>query len=162
MPNYNNYPSYQYQPTYSQPAYGPLSTAQAQWASYGYQSPSYGNQQQATYGMDQSTNSIVWVQGEAGANAYPVARGQTVMLMDANPNSNMFYLKSADPYTGRPLPLEKYHYSKIIENQIQNDPNTLAGMDTQVSNGSYVPREEFDSLKLQLDKLQKTLDELTK
>lgn len=158
MPNYNNYSGYQ--PMYGAPSYGPQTTGLQQ--SYGYNTPSYGYQQQPTYGLDQNTNSIVWVQGEAGANAYPVARGQTVMLMDANPNSNMFYLKSADPYTGRPLPLEKYHYSKIVDAQIQNDANSSMGMDMQASNGSYVPREEFDSLKAQLDKLQKTLDDLTK
>ena len=157
MPNYNNYSGYQ--PMYGQPSYGSQYSTQMQQP---YQTPSYGYQQQPPYGLDQNTNSFVWVQGEAGANAYQVARGQTVMLMDANPNSNMFYLKSADPFTGRPLPLEKYHYSKVIDNQIQNDANSSMGMDMQASNGSYVPREEFDTLKSQLEKLQKTLDELTK
>lgn len=156
MPNYNNYSGYQ--PMYGQPSYGQYTNQMQQ----PYQTPSYGYQQQPTYGMELNTNSIVWVQGEAGASAYPVAKGQTIMLMDANPNSNMFYIKSTDPYTGRPLPLEKYHYSRIIDAQIQNDANSSMGMESQASNGSYVPREEFDSLKSQLEKLQKTLDELTK
>lgn len=157
MPNYNNYSGYQ--PMYGAPSYGPQTTGLQQ--SYGYNAPSYGYQPaQQSYGMDQTTNSIVWVQGEAGANAYPVARGQTVMLMDANPNSNMFYLKSADPYTGRPLPLEKYHYSKVIDNQIQNDQQSSTGMNQQSMSGSYVPREEFEALKTQITKLQKTLADL--
>lgn len=158
MPNYNNYPM-AYQPSFNGPSYGPQTTATIQ-PSFGYQNPSYGYQpQMPSYGVDQSMNSFIWVQGEAGANAYPVARGQTVMLMDANPNSNMFYIKSADSYTGRPLPLEKYHYSRVIENS-QNDQQNSMGMDLQNTNNAYVPREEFDALKAQIAKLQKTLADL--
>lgn len=155
MPNYNNYSGYQslYQPPNFVQNYGPQSS--------GYMPQSYGYQPaQQSYGMDQTTNySIVWVQGEAGANAYPVARGQTVMLMDANPNSNMFYLKSADPYTGRPLPLEKYHYNKVIENS-QNELQMSTGTGQQNTNNSFVPREEFDALKTEIDKLRKVLADL--
>lgn len=147
MPNYNYFPGAYYgTPIPASNSNGYSTTP------YGIQQPSYG------FDSGQIMNSIVWVQGEAGANAYPVAKGQTIMLMDANPNSNMFYLKSADPYTGRPLPLEKYHYTKIVEN-FQNDNNSSTGI---VETQSFVPREEFDSLKSKLEKLQKTLDELTK
>jgi hypothetical protein len=159
MPNYNNYPM-AYQPSFNGPSgYGPQTTGLQQ--AYGYNAPSYGwyQPQQPSYGVDQSMNSFIWVQGEAGANAHQVARGQTVMLMDANPNSNMFYIKSADPYTGRPLPLEKYHYSRVIENS-QNDQQNSMGMDPQNTNNAYVPREEFDALKAQIAKLQKTLADL--
>lgn len=146
MPNYNYFPG-----TYSLPVAN----------SYGYMNPSYGVQMPTSpIEQNQVTNSVVWVQGEAGANAYPVARGQTIMLMDANPNSNMFYIKSADPYSGRPMPLEKYHYTRIIENG-QNEQLSSAGVDSNGASNAYVPREEFNSLKEQIDKLQKTLDGLT-
>ena len=120
MPNYYNYPM-QTMPNgmnYGQPSnnypYG------YRGDSYTYQNPQMIQQipqQPISYNYDQpqTSNPVVWVQGEAGANAYPVGRGQTVMLMDANPNSNMFYLKSADAYSGRPLPLEKYHYTRVYD-----------------------------------------------
>lgn len=151
MPNYN----------YPGPYYGVQQTSGMN--SYGYANPSYGFQSfpQQSYGMEpnQQTNSVVWVQGEAGANAYPVAKGQTVMLMDANPNSNMFYLKSADPYSGRPLPLEKYHYQRVYENS-QNEQNSSHGVEAQSTSSTFVPREEFDMLKEKIDKLQKSIDNL--
>lgn len=157
MPNYYNpYPSYNINTGYNtpiQPSYTvPPQQPSMQLPMQGY---SYGAEQ------SQPMNSVIWVQGEAGANAYPVARGQTVMLMDSNPNSNMFYLKSADPYSGRPLPLERYHYQKVVEVN-QNDQQSSYGVESQTTSANYVPREEFDSLKSQLDQLQKTLDELTK
>lgn len=151
MPNYNNYPmTYGY--NYGAPNYGPQSTyTNPQMISQIPQQPMYN------YEQPQSSNSVVWVQGEAGANAYPVGRGQTVMLMDANPNSNMFYLKSADAYSGRPLPLEKYHYTRVYDNN-QNG-SQQAEQSGYSSNEAYVPREEFESLKAQLDQMQKMLNE---
>lgn len=150
MPNYNNYPmTYGY--NYGPPSYGPQSTyTNPQMISQIPQQPSYN------YEQPQTSNPVVWVQGEAGANAYPVGRGQTVMLMDADPNSNMFYLKSADAYTGRPLPLEKYHYTRVYDN-IQNEGKPEQSMSS--GNGAYVPREEFESLKAQLEKMEKILNE---
>lgn len=159
MPNYNNYPM-SYAMNYGQQQttnpYGYPGN------SYTYQNPQMIQQipqQQAPYNYEQSqgSNSVVWVQGEAGANAYPVGRGQTVMLMDANPNSNMFYLKSADAYSGRPLPLEKYHYTRVYDNNQNGSPQSEQS--GHLSNEAYVPREEFESLKAQLDQMQKTLNE---
>ena len=53
--------------------------------------------------------SIIWVQGEAGAKAYPVAAGQSVLLMDSE--DAVLYVKSTD-HTGRPLPMESYDLVK--------------------------------------------------
>lgn len=53
--------------------------------------------------------SIIWVQGEAGAKAYPVAAGQSVLLMDSE--DAVLYVKSTDQ-TGRPLPMESYDLVK--------------------------------------------------
>ena len=39
-------------------------------------------------------NGIIWVQGESGAKAYPVAPNQTVQLWDSE--GQVVYLKSAD------------------------------------------------------------------
>lgn len=57
------------------------------------------------YQPQQNQNSINWVQGRAGAEAYPVAPGASVMLMDST--ESVLYVKSADS-TGRPMPLKIY------------------------------------------------------
>ena len=157
MPNYNNYPM-PYGYNYGPQTFGPQSTyANPQMISQIPQQPTYN------YEQPQTSSSVVWVQGEAGANAYPVGRGQTVMLMDSDPNANMFYLKSADAYTGRPLPLEKYHYTRVYDN-IQNERQSTSAKPEQTTymNEEYVAKADFEALKDKLDKLQKTLDDLTK
>ena len=87
MPSYNYYPA-----TYQQ-NYVPV-----------YQSPSY----QQNYPQ---TSSIVWVQGEAGARAYPVPANTTMLLMDSE--SEVFYLKSTDA-SGMPQPIRIYEYSEVV------------------------------------------------
>lgn len=86
----------------------------------------------------QNTNSVmvVFVDGEAGARSYPVAAGNTVMLMDFN--SNNFWLKSTDT-TGMPQQLRTFEFKEIIQQPAQSP----AG----------VSREEFNSLSDKLDKL---------
>lgn len=167
MPNYYNYPM---QTMPNGMNYGQSSNNYPygyRGDSYTYQNPQMIQQipqQPISYNYDQpqTSNPVVWVQGEAGANAYPVGRGQTVMLMDANPNSNMFYLKSADAYSGRPLPLEKYHYTRVYDAN-QNDGQSVLGQQSEQhkysNNEAYVPREEFESLKAQLEQMQKMLNE---
>ena len=95
--NWNNQgmgtiPQVNYQQNYQQPQY-----------SYGN-----GSQMQPQQPMPQS-QLVVWVQGEAGAKAYPVAAGQSVFLMDSE--EDVLYVKSTD-FTGRPLPLEIYDLIK--------------------------------------------------
>lgn len=79
----------------------------------------------------------VFVQGEAGANAYPVASGNTVMLMDFE--SGKFWLKSN--VNGIPQRLRSFSFSEEIQGQTQNQ---------QIS---AVSREEFDKLSDSVSKL---------
>ena len=72
-----------------------------------YQQPSYQMSPQLQPQMQ--NQSIIWVQGEAGAKAYPVAAGQSVLLMDSE--DAVLYVKSTDQ-TGRPLPMESYDLVK--------------------------------------------------
>lgn len=51
----------------------------------------YGQQSQQPQGAG---NNIVWVQGMAGAKAYPVAPGAAVWMMDSE--KKQFYVKSVD------------------------------------------------------------------
>lgn len=76
----------------------------------GYQRSMYQQSQpQMSYQAPAQNQSIIWVQGEAGAKAYPVAAGQSVLLMDSE--DAVLYVKSTDQ-TGRPLPMESYDLVK--------------------------------------------------
>lgn len=74
------------------------------------------------------------VNGEAGANAYPVAAGNTVLLVDFNEQA--FWLKSTDA-AGIPQALRKFTFT-------ENKPKPPA---------EFVTKEEFASLNNKLDKL---------
>ena len=131
---------------------------------YGYQYPYYGAQQpladnlsqlrmnnaqmqnpvtsQPMPSQTQPANSLIWVQGEAGAKSYLVAPNATVMLMDSE--SERFYLKSADA-SGMPLPLRIFDYK---ERSVM--PQQVAGGSVgaeQFNPDRFVTREEFDELK---------------
>lgn len=88
-------------------------------------------------------NQIIWVQGEAGAKSYLVARGETAVLWDSeNP---YIYIKSAD-MSGMPS-MRIFEITEKTGN-IQN----VAKVDTI----EYVTRTEFDELKRQFDKFNNT------
>lgn len=78
------------------------------------------------------SNSINWVQGEAGAKSFPVAPGQSVVLMDSE--NYIFYIKSVD-ISGMPLPLKVFDYKEKVE-QKQNS--------VQPNNNEYITRKEFE------------------
>ena len=59
-------------------------------------------------------NSIQWVQGVAGAKAYPVGAGQSVILMDSE--QSLFYIKSTDA-SGIPKPLRVFDYTERVEKE---------------------------------------------
>lgn len=83
--------------------------------------------------------SIVWVQGESGAKAYPVAAGTSMMLMDSE--TSRFYIKTTDA-SGIPQPLRIFEYNEITAAEAKpiND---------------YVTRSEFEELKKMIDDLTK-------
>ena len=82
-------------------------------------------------------NNIIWVQGEAGAKAYPVQPGGSVLLMDSE--GEYFYIKTADN-VGMPGPLRKFSFKEIVEGQeVAEAPD-------------YVTREEFEKKIAELSK----------
>lgn len=84
----------------------------------------------------QVSNSFAWVQGEASAKAYPVAPGNTILLMDSE--APVLYMKSTD-LTGKPLPMEtRYLVSKEEYDKIQNGSKIENSMD------NYVTKEELN------------------
>lgn len=86
-----------------------------------------------------SNGGIVWVQGENAAKAYPVASGQSVLLMDSE--ESVMYIKSTDQ-SGMPLPLRIFDYSERNAN-----PNTNSSNPVSVRVDNYVSREEFERFK---------------
>ena len=92
----------------------------------------------------------VLVQGEAGANAYPVASGNTVMLLDYD--SGKFWIKSN--VNGIPQRLRTFRFVEESPEQPQTQPNS----------SQTVTREEFgklsDSVNVLSDNVKKLIDEL--
>lgn len=93
------------------------------------------------------SSGIVWVQGEAGAKAYPVAPGNSVLLMDSE--SDVFYIKSMD-VSGIPAPLRVFNYSEIVQTQPQQEQLQGQSIDTS----QFVTRGELDELRHMIDELK--------
>lgn len=93
---------------------------------------------------NQNSAGIIWVQGEAGAKAYPVAPGNSVLLMDSE--SECFYIKSTD-HSGVPMPLRSFTYTEIVQSQQPNE-------EPKVDTSQFVTRSEFEELKKMLQERQ--------
>ena len=101
-----------------------------------YMQPQVPQSSFATPPISQQSNSgIIWVQGEAAAKAYPVAPGNSVLLMDSE--EQRFFIKSADA-SGMPLPLRRFSYTEEVEVQ-QSYANA-----PDVDMSQYITRKEFD------------------
>jgi hypothetical protein len=83
---------------------------------------------------------LVPVQGEGGAQMYPVAAGSTVALIDFD--AGTFWLKTTAP-NGWPQQMRKFDFKEIVQ--------------AAPTNENAVTREEFASLQ---EKMQKILDAL--
>lgn len=123
--NYGNYyptPMGNYSPQYSQT---PMNQMQM------------NNMQMQPQMQQQSNNAgFVWVQGEAAAKAYPVAAGNSVLLMDSE--APVLYMKSTD-VSGRPLPMETYDLVKR-ENIVASQPKQQ-----QIDLSEYVKMSDLES-----------------
>lgn len=90
------------------------------------------------------TDDRIWVQGDAGAKAYLVARGSTVTLWDSDsqPSKQIIYIKTVDP-NGVPS-MQGYFLTGIsqVATPTQNIP-----MD------NFVTREEFFALEERINAL---------
>ena len=90
--------------------------------------------------------NMAWAKGKNEAMNYPLARGTTLPIFDAN-EEDIFYLKSVDVY-GNTHPLRKFRYEEITEEE------NVASSQTGVS------AEEFNSLKDQIGALQEEIKKL--
>lgn len=80
-------------------------------------------------------NTFQWVQGQAAAEAFLVAPGNSVILMDSN--APVIYFKSADQ-NGRYLPMKTYD---LVE-RVADIPEQKPAIDTS----SFVKRDEIEKL----------------
>lgn len=86
-------------------------------------------------------NSLIWVQGEAGANSYLVAPGSTVQLWDSERQT--IYLKSADA--------SGFQSMKILDYTIRETSGQTGG-------GDYATREDIAALTKQIEALKTQLE----
>ena len=105
-----------------------------------YQQPVYYPQQAQPQPPQQAqTQSLIWVQGEAGAKSYLVAPNSTVTLWDSE--SQTIYIKSADA-TGMP--------------SIRTLDYTIRGSEEKIA-VNYVTEADFDRLKKEIDDIKKAI-----
>jgi hypothetical protein len=82
---------------------------------------------------------MIWVQGEAGAKAYMVAPGNSVVLWDSE--DHVIYIKTADA-AGMPG-MRVFEY-------VERSP---AGRPAPKSDNQYVTRAEFDALAARINQM---------
>lgn len=152
---YNPYQQYAQYGQAFPPAYNsPYQSAIPQQQVNMQQMPSQTVQSIPQQQMYQTTNALpeisderIWVQGEAGAKSYLVARGATVTLWDSE--SAVIYLKSVD-LNGKPhmeiIDLTYRNRNQSIQSKDQDNPSNI-------NINSYVTREEYDNICLKIDAL---------
>lgn len=104
------------------------------------QAPNMANYQPVSQPQQSVASGIIWVQGEQGAKGYPVAPGNSVLLMDTE--DQVFYIKTTDS-NGVPQPLKIYDYTERVVKEPQNQ------------NPEFVSRNEFEELKKMIEELTK-------
>lgn len=102
-------------------------------ANYGYYPGYYPTQFNGYQAQQTQTPGITWVSGEAGAKAYLVGAGQSVLLMDSE--NTCFYIKTTDA-SGMPQPLRVFDYT-------ERTAQTPTAKAPEMDMSDYITREEF-------------------
>lgn len=135
---YNNYFPMGYQQQYY-----PQSQQQAQPQMPMMNQQAQMQQQPVQAQPQQMSNSIIWVQGEAGAKSYLVAPNTTVQLWDSE--NQVIYLKSADASGMPSMKILDYKIREtaqpIQQLQVVNNPTPVA---------DYVTRDELTAFEAQI------------
>lgn len=99
----------------------------------------------------QSSNDIIWVQGEAGAKAYLIAPNNTVTLWDSE--SPTIYVKSAD-MNGVPS-------MRILDftERTVNAPKTVTEHICKCGE-KYVTKEQFEGIQAKISEIEGIVDDL--
>lgn len=129
---------------------------------YGNNIPQVQTQQPITQPVQQvappqnTYSGLPWVQGEAGAKAYPVAQNSTVLLMDSE--AEVFYIKSTD-MSGMPLPLRIFDYKERVNAPItaSAENNVPQAVENTVQ---YATIEALQALKSDFEALSAKFDNM--
>lgn len=95
----------------------------------------------------QNMSGAVWVQGEVGAKSFPVAPGNSVVLMDSE--TSKFYIKTVD-MSGIPMPLRSFEFKEI------GVPEQAAPVTTTPDMSQYVTKEELKEMLAKITPEKKT------
>ena len=105
----------------------------------------------------QTNNSMdsymIWVQGKAGAQSYPVARGTTLPLFDSE--GDFLYIKSVDT-NGIPLPL----VTKVLADPPIEVKSEVVETSSQIDMSNYVTRDSYDALAKKYAELENRILDL--
>lgn len=96
---------------------------------------------------------MLWVQGKAGAQSYPVARGTTLPLFDSE--GDFLYIKSVDE-NGIPLPL----VTKVLSDPPVEVKAEVIESSPTIDMSNYVTRESYDALAKKYTDLESRILEL--
>lgn len=95
-------------------------------------------------------NSMIWVQGEAGAKSFLVANGNTVPLWDSE--NQTVYIKTVDASGMPSMRVLDYTERTAAPKVAENAPSAPAV--------EYVTRADFDALAARYDAIAHELDEI--
>ena len=104
----------------------------------GYTPPQQYQQQYQPYQQANNSVIVVPVQGESGASMYPVAAGNTVLLMDFN--LKRFWIKATD-INGLPSRFAAFDFAEVVKPPAQSGTT------------DFVSRSEFEELKHAIENL---------
>lgn len=110
---------------------------------YNYSAQAYVPQQTQN---TQPNNSIIWVQGEAGAKSYLVAPNNTVTLWDTE--AQTIYVKSADA-SGMPS-------MKVLDYTMREQTSHTAKIPPQ---SGFATKDDLDYLKGEIEALKAKFEE---
>ena len=133
----------QYQPY--QPMQQPMMQTQAQQPMMQQNQPVM--QTQPVQAPQPSISGPVYVNGEAGAKGFIIGANQTVMLIDADPDANTFWLKSADA-SGMPS-MRTFDYTERNAAKAAAAPTV-----------DYVTHKELDALAARAEDIAAEVEQL--
>lgn len=119
-------------------------------------------QPQQFVAQQKGITTVAEVTGDEGAMNYPVAAGNTAVLIDFS--RSKMWLKTTDIY-GRPLPLVPYNITAVESPPVQNQPmQNQNGMNnvqnvSPVDTSVFVTKSDFEELKQMVADLHKSFSE---
>ncbi len=118
----------------------------------------YPTQMSGTSQPKSDNSYIIWVQGEAGAKAYPVARGTTLPLFDTE--GDFVYFKSVNE-NGIPMPLVTMKLVSVEKDEIPAPQETVVVEQPQIDMSMYVTKEKYEELADRVLELETKPDPVT-